>query len=38
MKVKIKEVLLDKIADGSSPEEIHFQHHAMLSFDVSWCG
>jgi len=25
-KVKITEVVLDKIAYGSSPEEIHFQH------------
>ena len=25
-KVKVTEVVLDKIADGSSPEEIHFQH------------
>ena len=25
-KVKVIEVLLDKIAYGSSPEEIHFQH------------
>ena len=24
--VKVKEVVLDKIAYGSSPEEIHFQH------------
>ncbi len=25
-KVKVTEVVLDKIAYGSSPEEIHFQH------------
>ena len=25
-KVKVIEVVLDKIANGSSPEEIHFQH------------
>jgi uncharacterized protein (DUF433 family) len=25
-KVKVSEVVLDKIANGSSPEEIHFQH------------
>ena len=25
-KVKVIEVVLDKIASGSSPEEIHFQH------------
>jgi len=25
-KVKVVEVVLDKIANGSSPEEIHFQH------------
>jgi uncharacterized protein (DUF433 family) len=25
-KVKVTEVVLDKIANGSSPEEIHFQH------------
>ena len=25
-KVKVNEVVLDKIANGSSPEEIHFQH------------
>jgi uncharacterized protein (DUF433 family) len=25
-KVKITEIVLDKIAYGSSPEEIHFQH------------
>ncbi len=25
-KVKVTEVVLDKIASGSSPEEIHFQH------------
>jgi uncharacterized protein (DUF433 family) len=25
-KVKVMEVVLDKIASGSSPEEIHFQH------------
>jgi len=25
-KVKVVEVVLDKIAYGSSPEEIHFQH------------
>jgi len=25
-KVKVTEVVLDKIAHGSSPEEIHFQH------------
>ena len=25
-KVKVSEVVLDKIAYGSSPEEIHFQH------------
>jgi uncharacterized protein (DUF433 family) len=25
-KVKVNEVVLDKIAYGSSPEEIHFQH------------
>jgi len=25
-KVKVAEVVLDKIAYGSSPEEIHFQH------------
>ena len=39
-KVKVTEVVLDKIAYGSSPEEIHFQHpdlslaqiHAALTF------
>lgn len=39
-KVKVIEVALDKLAHGSSPEEIHFQHlhlsmaqiHAALSF------
>ena len=39
-KVKITEVVLDKIAYGSSPEEIHFQHpnislaqiHAALTY------
>jgi len=38
--VKVIEVVLDKIADGLSPEEIHFQHpdlslaqiHAALSY------
>ena len=38
--VKVKEVVLDKIAYGSSPEEIHFQHphlslaqiHAALTY------
>jgi uncharacterized protein (DUF433 family) len=25
-KLKVTEVVLDKIADGSTPEEIHFQH------------
>ena len=38
--VKVVEVVLDKIASGSSPEEIHFQHphlslaqiHAALSY------
>lgn len=25
-KVKVIEVVLDKIANGSSPEEVHFQH------------
>ena len=25
-KVKVAEIVLDKIAYGSSPEEIHFQH------------
>lgn len=25
-KVKVTEVVLDKVANGSSPEEIHFQH------------
>jgi len=39
-KVKVTEVVLDKIACGSSPEEIHFQHphlslaqiHAALTY------
>jgi uncharacterized protein (DUF433 family) len=39
-KVKVSEVVLDKIAYGSSPEEIHFQHphlslaqiHAALTY------
>ena len=39
-KVKVTEVVLDKIANGSSPEEIHFQHpglslaqiHAALTY------
>jgi uncharacterized protein (DUF433 family) len=39
-KVKVTEVVLDKIAYGSSPEEIHFQHphlslaqiHAALTY------
>ncbi len=39
-KVKVIEVALDKLAHGSSPEEIHFQHphlsmaqiHAALSY------
>jgi uncharacterized protein (DUF433 family) len=38
--VKVVEVVLDKLAHGSSPEEIHFQHphlsmaqiHAALSY------
>ena len=28
-KVKVTEVVLDKIAYGSSPEEIHFQHPSL---------
>ncbi|MGH8056756.1 MAG: DUF433 domain-containing protein, partial [Candidatus Entotheonellia bacterium] len=27
--VKVIEVVLDKLAHGSSPEEIHFQHHGL---------
>lgn len=42
-KVKVIEVALDKLAHGSSPEEIHFQHpglsmaqiHAALSYYYS---
>ncbi|HEX9781491.1 MAG TPA: DUF433 domain-containing protein [Opitutaceae bacterium] len=31
--VKVAEIVLDKIANGWSPEEIHFQHpHLSLTF------
>jgi uncharacterized protein (DUF433 family) len=29
--IKVKEVVLDKLAHGWSPEEIHFQHYSRLS-------
>lgn len=33
--VKVTEVVLDKIAYGSSPEEIHFQHPHLLLAQIS---
>jgi uncharacterized protein (DUF433 family) len=36
-KVKVTEVVLDKIAYGSSPEEIHFQHPNLSLAQIHGC-